>query len=97
MRDVIVSDTSVLINFLKIDRLDLLGNCSLHFLVTDHVRHDASLKEGIKRLLSFSSSTVSLLWMGYLFWKTIFEFPCFEHERKMKFSQIFSISFQKGG
>ena len=38
MIDIIVSDTSVLINFLKIDRLDLLGNCSLHFLVTDHVK-----------------------------------------------------------
>ena len=37
MRDIIVNDTSVLINFLKIDRLDLLGNCSLRFLVTDHV------------------------------------------------------------
>jgi predicted nucleic acid-binding protein len=40
MSDIIVSDTSVLINFLKIDRLDLLGNCSLHFLVTDHVRDE---------------------------------------------------------
>jgi predicted nucleic acid-binding protein len=38
LTSIIVSDTSVLINFLKINRLDLLGNCSIHFLVTDHVR-----------------------------------------------------------
>lgn len=38
MADIIISDTSVLINFLKIDRLNLFRNCSLHFLVTDHVR-----------------------------------------------------------
>jgi predicted nucleic acid-binding protein len=38
MTEIIVSDTSVLINFIKINRLDLLGNCSLHFLVTDHVK-----------------------------------------------------------
>lgn len=38
MTNIVVSDTSILINFLKIDRLDLLKSCSLHFLVTDHVR-----------------------------------------------------------
>jgi len=40
MTDVIISDTSVLINFLKIDRLELLGRCSERFLVTDHVREE---------------------------------------------------------
>lgn len=39
---VVITDTSVLINFLKIDRLDLLGNCSCKFLVTNHVRDEIS-------------------------------------------------------
>lgn len=54
MTDIIVSDTSVLINFLKIDRLDLLGNCSLHFLVTDHVRGEItdSFPEQLQRFQS---------------------------------------------
>ncbi len=38
MTNIVVSDTSVLINFLKIDRLDLLGNCYRRILITDHVR-----------------------------------------------------------
>jgi predicted nucleic acid-binding protein len=33
----IVADTSVLLNFLKIDRMDLIGRFPLRFLVTDHV------------------------------------------------------------
>jgi predicted nucleic acid-binding protein len=33
----IVADTSVLINFLKIDRMDLLGRHPCRFVVTDHV------------------------------------------------------------
>jgi predicted nucleic acid-binding protein len=37
---IIVADTSVLINFLRIDRLDLIGRCSRHFLGTDHVRDE---------------------------------------------------------
>jgi predicted nucleic acid-binding protein len=37
---IIITDTSVLINFLKIDRLDLLGSYSRQFLVTDHVREE---------------------------------------------------------
>ncbi|NGX61264.1 MAG: hypothetical protein K940chlam9_00747 [Chlamydiae bacterium] len=40
MTDIIVSDTSVLINFLNIDRLDLLGKCSLRCFVTNHVREE---------------------------------------------------------
>lgn len=38
--NIIVSDTSVLINFLKINRLDLLDTCSLRVLITDHVREE---------------------------------------------------------
>src|SRR5437879_5973576 len=37
MTNIIVSDASVLINFLRIDRVDLLRKCSLDFLVTSHV------------------------------------------------------------
>lgn len=42
MENIVVSDTSVLINFLKIDRLDLLEKCSFNFLITDHVRSEIS-------------------------------------------------------
>lgn len=34
---IIVADTSILINFLKIDRMDLIGSCPRPFLATDHV------------------------------------------------------------
>jgi predicted nucleic acid-binding protein len=34
---IVVVDTSVLINFLKIDRMDLLGRHPCRFLATDHV------------------------------------------------------------
>jgi predicted nucleic acid-binding protein len=34
---IIVADTSVLINFLKIDRMDLVGASPRRFLATDHV------------------------------------------------------------
>lgn len=52
MTDIIVSDTSVLINFLKIDRLNLLRNCSLHFLVTDHVRAEITDPDQLQRFQS---------------------------------------------
>ena len=32
----LVTDTSVLVNFLRIDRMDLIGRLSSRFLVTDH-------------------------------------------------------------
>ena len=34
---IIVADASVLINFLRIDRMDLIARHSHRFLVTDHV------------------------------------------------------------
>jgi predicted nucleic acid-binding protein len=37
MATIVVVDTSVLINFLKIDRMDLLGRYPGRFLATDHV------------------------------------------------------------
>ncbi len=54
MTDIVVSDTSVLINFLKIDRLNLLKNCSLHFLITEHVRSEItdSFPEQLQQLQS---------------------------------------------
>lgn len=39
---IVVADTSVLINFLKIDRMDLLGRHPAGFLATDHVREEIS-------------------------------------------------------
>jgi hypothetical protein len=35
-------DTSVLINFLKIDRIDLLEKCSYSFFITDHVQDEVT-------------------------------------------------------
>ena len=41
--DGLVIDTSTLINFLRVDRVDLLaGLASYRFLVTDHVRHEVT-------------------------------------------------------
>ena len=34
----VVLDTSVLINFLAVDRMDLMGRYSKHFVVTEHVQ-----------------------------------------------------------
>ena len=39
---IIVADTSVLINFLKIDRMDLIGRFPQRFLATDHVAAEIS-------------------------------------------------------
>jgi predicted nucleic acid-binding protein len=39
---IVVCDTSVLINFLRINRLDLLQNYSHCFLITDHVQAEIS-------------------------------------------------------
>jgi hypothetical protein len=39
---IVVTDTSVLINFLKIDRMDLVGSHPAGFLATDHVRDEIS-------------------------------------------------------
>ena len=37
VRSIIIADTSVLINFLQIDRMDLIGAHPASFIVTDHV------------------------------------------------------------
>jgi predicted nucleic acid-binding protein len=37
VRSIVIADTSVLINFLRIDRMDLIGAHPASFIVTDHV------------------------------------------------------------
>lgn len=37
---IVIADTSVLINFLAVDRMDLIKRHSCRFLITDHVRHE---------------------------------------------------------
>ena len=37
---IVVADTSVLINFLRIDRMDLIGHHPQRFLATDHVEDE---------------------------------------------------------
>lgn len=37
---IVIADTSVLINFLAVDRMDLIKRHSCHFLITDHVRQE---------------------------------------------------------
>lgn len=37
---ILVADTSVLINFLRIDRMDLIGHYPGRFLATDHVEYE---------------------------------------------------------
>ena len=38
----VVTDASVLINFLRVSRMDLLGRHPCDFLMTDHVAHEVS-------------------------------------------------------
>ena len=37
---IVVTDASVLINFLRVDRMDLISECSHDFVVTDHVAEE---------------------------------------------------------
>ena len=53
---IVVADTSVLINFLKLDRIDLIARHPFSFLVTNHVsdevtRHYASQRSRLKAAL----------------------------------------------
>ena len=43
----VMVDTSVLINFLKVDRMDLLGRHPCHFVATDHV--EAEIEDNEQR------------------------------------------------
>ena len=58
MSIIVVADTSVRLNFLRIDRMDLLGRFPGRFLATDHVaaeitdatqraRYDAAVAAGV--------------------------------------------------
>jgi hypothetical protein len=49
---IVIADTSVLINFLAIDRMDLIQRHSCRFFITDHVRHEVTThySEQVSRL-----------------------------------------------
>ena len=59
---IVVADASVVINFLRINRVDLLAGLPLHFTLTDHVAHEVSDRypDQRKRLASaFDASILS--------------------------------------
>ena len=59
---IVVADASVVIDFLRINRVDLLAGLPLHFTLTDHVAHEVSDRypNQRKRLASaFDASTLS--------------------------------------
>ena len=41
---IVVTDTSVLINFLRVDRMNLIAGHSHHFVVTGHVAEETSCR-----------------------------------------------------
>lgn len=46
---IIIADTNVLINFLRIDRLDLIARHSLQFVITEHVREEITEHHPVQR------------------------------------------------
>lgn len=46
---IVVADSSVLINFLRIDRMDLIGAHPSSFIVTDHIASEITNPEQIAR------------------------------------------------
>lgn len=50
LRRVLVVDSSVLINFLAVERLDLLTEFAVEILITEHVRTEVTEPEQIARL-----------------------------------------------
>lgn len=60
---IVVADTSVLINFLRIDRMDLLVRYPRRFLVTDHVASeiaDAYPEQKVRYNTAISSSQIDV-------------------------------------
>lgn len=70
---ILVTDTSVLVNYLRIDRMDLIGRLSIRFLVTDHaageilgdypeqvVRFDRAIADNIIEVCSVSDDALEL-------------------------------------
>jgi hypothetical protein len=49
---IVVADTSVLVNFLRIDRMDLIGHHPQRFLATDHVDAESLIIIGTASTLS---------------------------------------------
>lgn len=49
---IVIADTSVLINFLAVDRMDLIKRHSCRFLITEHVGHEITVhyEEQLNRL-----------------------------------------------
>lgn len=46
---IIIADTNVLINFLRIDRLDLIARHSYQFVITEHVREEITEHHPVQR------------------------------------------------
>ncbi len=46
---IIIADTNVLINFLRIDRLDLIARHFYQFVITDHVREEITEHHPVQR------------------------------------------------
>lgn len=46
---IIIADTNVLINFLRIDRLDLIARHSHQFVITEHVREEITEDHPVQR------------------------------------------------
>lgn len=58
---IVVADTSVLINFLKLDRMDLIARHSSEFLITNHVSDEVT-----KHYISQSARLIRALESGIL-------------------------------
>lgn len=54
-QSIVVSDTSVLVNFLRIGRVDLIADHSHEFLVTDHVSEEISDNYPVQQTLFASA------------------------------------------
>ena len=46
---IIIADTNILINFLRIDRLDLIARHSCQFVITEHVREEITEHHPVQR------------------------------------------------
>lgn len=46
---IVIADTSILINFLRINRLDLLANHSHHYVITEHVKEEITEHYAVQR------------------------------------------------
>ena len=78
---IIITDTNVLINFLRIDRLDLIARHSYQFVITEHVKEEITEHHPVQRQMLqksiedgvFIEKTVSALEELELFGKLMSE------------------------